>query len=120
VLKSDIQIGPVYHRLPKRIRAHATICFIALLMQRVMRQRLKAKGSSCSPQHALRLLERIRQHRIRLNGQATNGISAIEREQLKLFSELVRPGSLGQPNTTTSSGVRDRRSRDPGAPANPG
>ena len=23
VLKSDIEIGPVYHRLPKRIRAHA-------------------------------------------------------------------------------------------------
>lgn len=88
VLKSDIEIGPVYHRLPKRIRAHATICFIALLMQRVMRQRLKAKGSSYSPQHALRLLERIHQHRIRLNGQPTSGISAIEREQLKLFSEL--------------------------------
>lgn len=88
VLKSDIEIGPVYHRLPKRIRAHATICFIALLMQRVMRQRLKAKGSQYSPQHALRLLQRIQQHHVRLNGQATSGISAIERDQLKLFSEL--------------------------------
>ena len=29
VLKSDIEIGPVYHRLPQRIRAHALICFIA-------------------------------------------------------------------------------------------
>jgi hypothetical protein len=88
VLKSDIEIGPVYHRLPKRIRAHAAICFIALLMQRVMRQRLKAAGSQYSPQHALRLLARIHQHRIRLNGQATSGVSAIEREQLKLFAEL--------------------------------
>lgn len=88
VLKSDIAIGPVYHRLPKRIRAHAAICFIALLMQRVMRQRLKAAGSPYSPQHALRLLARIHQHRVRLNGQAASGISAIEREQLKLFSEL--------------------------------
>lgn len=88
VLKSDIEIGPVYHRLPKRIRAHAAICFIALLMQRVMRQRLKAAGSPYSPQHALRLLARIHQHRVRLNGQAASGISAIEREQLKLFSEL--------------------------------
>ncbi len=26
VLKSDIEIGPVYHRLPQRIRAHALIC----------------------------------------------------------------------------------------------
>ena len=29
VLKSDIEIGPVYHRLPQRIRAHALICFMA-------------------------------------------------------------------------------------------
>ena len=29
VLKSEIEIGPVYHRLPERIRAHASICFIA-------------------------------------------------------------------------------------------
>ncbi len=31
VLKSDIEIGPVYHRLPQRIRAHALICFMALI-----------------------------------------------------------------------------------------
>jgi hypothetical protein len=31
VLKSEIEIGPVYHRLPERIRAHAMICFIALV-----------------------------------------------------------------------------------------
>ncbi|PZA14095.1 IS1634 family transposase, partial [Azoarcus communis] len=30
VLKSEIEIGPVYHRLPERIRAHASICFMAL------------------------------------------------------------------------------------------
>ena len=29
VLKSDIEIGPVYHRLPQRIRAHSLIGFIA-------------------------------------------------------------------------------------------
>jgi transposase len=41
VLKSEIDIGPVFHRLP-RIRAHASICFIALILYRVMRQRLTA------------------------------------------------------------------------------
>ena len=29
VLKSEIEIGPVYHRLPERIRAHASICDVA-------------------------------------------------------------------------------------------
>ncbi len=32
VLKSDIEIAPVHHRLPDRIRAHALICFLALVL----------------------------------------------------------------------------------------
>ena len=40
VLKSELEIGPVYHRLPERIRAHASICFMALILHRVMRVRL--------------------------------------------------------------------------------
>ena len=42
VLKSEIEIGPVYHRLPERIRAHAQICFMALILHRVMRARSHA------------------------------------------------------------------------------
>jgi transposase len=46
VLKSEIEIAPVFHRLPERIHAHASICFMALILYRVMRQRLKAAGHS--------------------------------------------------------------------------
>ncbi|PYF08225.1 DDE family transposase [Rhodobacter viridis] len=49
VLKSDIEIAPVHHRLPDRIRAHALICFLALVLYRVVRMRLKAKGHAASP-----------------------------------------------------------------------
>lgn len=41
VLKSELEIGPVFHRLPNRIRAHASICFMALIIHQVIRQRLK-------------------------------------------------------------------------------
>ena len=44
VLKSDIEIAPVHHRLPDRIRAHALICFLALVLYRVMRMRQKLKN----------------------------------------------------------------------------
>jgi transposase len=40
VLKSEIEIAPS-HQQPDRIRAHAQICFMALIVYRVMRQRLK-------------------------------------------------------------------------------
>jgi transposase len=30
-LKSDIEIGPMVHRMPRRIRAQALVCFLALI-----------------------------------------------------------------------------------------
>jgi len=50
VLKSEIEIGPVYHRLPDRIRAHVAICFMALILYRVMCQRLASSQSGLSPE----------------------------------------------------------------------
>jgi len=66
VLKSEIEIAPVYHRLPERIRAHALVCFLALIVYRVMRQRLKLAKSDLSPQRALAELRKIQRHRVRI------------------------------------------------------
>jgi transposase len=88
VLKSEIEIGPVYHRLPDRIRAHAAICFIALILHRVMRQRLRAADSALSPERALSLLHRIQHHRIGLNAQPVSGITAITSEQTAILTTL--------------------------------
>ncbi len=51
VLKSELEIAPVFHGLPERIKAHASSCFIALIRYRVMLQRLKlaGAGSELSP-----------------------------------------------------------------------
>ena len=42
LLKSDIEIAPVYHRLPVRIRAHAFIRFLVLVLNRVLRMRVRS------------------------------------------------------------------------------
>jgi transposase len=73
VLKSEIEIGPVYHRLPDRIRAHATICFIALILHRVMRQRLRDANSDLSPERTLALMRRIQHHRATLGTHTIAG-----------------------------------------------
>ena len=49
VLNSEIEIGPIYHRLPARIRARAAICFMALILYRVIRSRLPAGDANISP-----------------------------------------------------------------------
>jgi len=91
VLKSDLLIAPVHHRLPERIRAHALICFLALTMYRVMRIRLKAAGHAASPTKALEQLRRIQQHRATIGDQAYTGISRTTPEQLSLFEALRLP-----------------------------
>jgi hypothetical protein len=91
VLKSDIEIAPVHHRLPDRIRAHALICFLALVLYRVMRMRLKARGHAASPRTALDLLARIQKHTAHIGARTFNGTSATTPEQLDLFDALSLP-----------------------------
>jgi transposase len=90
VLKSEIEIGPVFHRLPERIKAHASICFLALILYRVMRQRLKAADSDLSPERALDYLQRLQHHQIRINPSAKtiNGISRLSDTHNRVFAAL--------------------------------
>jgi transposase len=89
VLKSEIEIAPVFHRLPERIRAHASICFMALILYRVMRQRLKLAGHAASPETALAQLRRIQRQRVSINrGEPISGISNINRDQAELLSAM--------------------------------
>lgn len=89
VLKSEIEIAPVFHRLPERIRAHASLCFMALILYRVMRQRLKLAGSSLSPEAALERLRRVQRHTVCINdGVPLQGISTINHEQASVLAAL--------------------------------
>ena len=97
MLKSDIEIAPVYHRLPERIRAHAQICFLALVMHRVMRMRLKASGSAFSPTSALQLLARIQKHRATIGESAYTGVSRLSPQQIRLFENLDLPKPASAP-----------------------
>jgi transposase len=54
----------VYHRLPQRIRTHALVCFLALVLYLVMRMRLKAAKHSESPATLLESLKRIHQQTV--------------------------------------------------------
>lgn len=97
VLKSELEIGPVYHRLPQRIRAHASICFMALILHRVMRMRLRAGNTGVTPERALQTLKRIQHHRVSINGaEPLSGVSSITEEDHKVFKAL----KVKQPSQT--------------------
>ncbi len=87
VLKSEIEIGSIYHRLPERIRAHTTICFGALILYRVMRTRLRASDSSLLPGRALSRLRSSEHHRVTLSETSpVAGLSTICQQETDIPS----------------------------------
>ncbi len=92
-LKSTLDIAPVHHRLPDRIRAHALICFLALVLYRVLRLRLASHDTGYSVERALEALETVQHHCVEINGQAHTGIS-LTNHQRELFQAMeVKPPS---------------------------
>jgi transposase len=89
VLKSEIKIAPVFHRLPQRIKAHASICFIALILYLVMRQRLRLAGTDMSPETALADLRGIQRHTVTIDsGAPIHGVSTLQPRQAQALAAL--------------------------------
>ena len=88
-MKSELEIGPVHHRLPERIRAHASICFMALILHRVMRMRLRAANTGITPERALQSLKRIQHHRVTIGSAPPMcGVSSTTTEQQNVLAAL--------------------------------
>jgi hypothetical protein len=78
--------------LPDRIRAHAGICFLALVLHRVMRMRLSKANAGLSPASSLGVLRQIQHHRISLNGtRVVRGLSKINDLQSRVLRALGVP-----------------------------
>ena len=91
-LKSEIEIGPVYHRLPKRIRAHALVCFLALILHRVLRMRLKASQREESPATLLAQLRRIHHQTVQTpDGLVLRGLTELGAPQKEMFTAVGLP-----------------------------
>lgn len=90
VLKSEIEIGPIYHRLADRIHAHASICFMALILYRVMRTRLRDSNTKISPERALQKLRRIQHQKVKVNDlEPIAGLSSITQEHTEILQALT-------------------------------
>lgn len=88
-LKSENDIASVFHRPPQCIRAHAMLCFLALILHRVMRHRLKLAKSERSPDQALAQLRRIQRHSVSINRAVpVMGLSTINTQQASVLAAL--------------------------------
>jgi hypothetical protein len=71
------------------------ICFLALLLHRVLRMRLKSKGSKFSVERAIDKLRAIQLHQVKLGHRTLRGLTKMTAEQLTLFEhlELEKPAA---------------------------
>lgn len=59
-LKSEIEVGPIYHYTERRIRGHILICFMALQMKVLLSQKLKELGEDLTYSEVMRDVKKIR------------------------------------------------------------
>jgi hypothetical protein len=103
-LKSDIEIGPMHHRLPKRIRVHALICFLSLILHRVLRMGLKKANRQESPTRLLETLKPIEQQaEATADAEVVRGMTKMAPEQKELFAAIGIPTPKVQEFTETAS-----------------
>lgn len=60
VIKSQLQLRPVRHHTDLKVRAHVTLCMLALLVERTLRHRLKKTAQRATAERALDILEPLR------------------------------------------------------------
>lgn len=88
VIKSVIKLRPVWHRTDLKIRAHVTLCMLALLVERHVHQRLSKRGVSA--RLAFELLEpgRLSVHQASGASRPTYVLTQPNPEQSRLLRDL--------------------------------
>lgn len=94
----------MYHCLPRRIRAHALNCFLALILYWVLRMRLKKANREESPGRLLDALKRIHQQAAATaGGRVVRGVSKLAAQRKELFAATGVPTPKPQELIRTAS-----------------
>lgn len=67
-LKSELEIGPIYHWTEKRIKAHIFVCFLALQLKVALARKLKEVSNDLSYSETMRDLSKIKAVKYKTKG----------------------------------------------------
>jgi transposase len=67
-LKSYLQVRPVFHRRPDRVRNHVRICFLAYWLTAKLERLWRQKDQTIEVHNLLRQLQSVRLGRLELDG----------------------------------------------------
>jgi transposase len=83
IAKTNLDIRPVFHYTPRRIRAHFAICYAALALIRHVEYTLKCKGVSITFEQMHLMLERMR--KVKIQDSNNHSFELLEDPPLELI-----------------------------------
>lgn len=88
-IKSFVQLRPVFHYTDPKVHAHVSICMLALMLMRTLRQRLELAGLDLTETNTLELLADCRlEERVSVNGTTINHSTKLNQEQGRILAKL--------------------------------
>jgi hypothetical protein len=99
-IKSVLKLRPVHHRSDAKLRAHVTICMLALLLLRILDQRLRDADIDISAEAALELLETVYVNSLKIGRQTLHTLTMPTDDQRRLLAALDMLPLLDHPATS--------------------
>ena len=87
-LKDLVEMRPIYHRRPKRVRAHIFIAALAFLLARALEKKLKAARVPLSSAQALEALRTMHVVDIRVGTEIRRGVTAGNHQTRQILAAL--------------------------------
>ena len=87
-LKDLVEMRPIYHHRPKRVRAHIFVAALAFLLTCALEKKLKAAGVSMSSAQALEALRTMHVVDIRVGAEIRRGVTAGNHQARQILAAL--------------------------------
>jgi transposase len=99
-LKSYLEVRPVFHRRPDRVRNHVRLCFLACWLAAKLERRWRQKDQTIEVHNLLRQLQSIRLGRLEVAGKAVKSlITQVPKDLNPTLSKLGLLPLFSQPPT---------------------
>jgi transposase len=87
-LKDLVEMRPIYHHQPKRVRAHIFVATLAFLLTRALEKKLKAAAVPMSSAQALEALRTMHVVDIRVGAEIRRGVTAGNHQARQILAAL--------------------------------
>lgn len=100
IMKSTLEVKPIFHWTEKRIKGHFVVCFLAFLLERNLEFRLKKAGEEVSPGKIRKAINSLNLAGVTIGGKSYY----IKTKSTELAKKILRILKIGPPKNITPAG----------------